>query len=564
MSRNPDNPTTRGARWRRWIPAVVVALLMAGGLSLRAARRRVVRERPPTFAATRGPLAINLSASGTLQSQEQIVLRSEVEGRTTIVWLIEEGRTVKEGDLLVELDSSRLKDSLVEQEIRVLNAEAILIQARENLEVVRNQAAANIEEAELGLRFARLDSEKYEQGEYPQQLQQSEADITIAGEELQRVTDQLEWSRRLAAEGYITRTELQADELAVKRRQLDLELAQGRRRLLTEFTHRQTVERQQSNIKQAEMTLDRVRRKARADTIRAESEARAREQEYNQHVARLERIKDQIRKCRIVAPADGLALYATTVRPSRWGGNQPLAVGQDVSERTELIYLPITTAMKAEIRVPEASLTKLRVGLPAVVRVDALPGRLFPGRLARVGLLPDSQQMWMNPDLKLYTCEVHLLNGAADLRPGMSGQVEILIESYDDALFVPVQSVLQVDGRPTVYVLTRTGEAAPRPVEIGLDNNRMVRIISGLEAGEPVLLAPPLPPSARADGGEIAVRDFPAPAAPEPAPAPEAAPDDGAPRPDIPGGEGAPRPRLRPNEGGGGRRRPPAPEGAAP
>jgi len=536
----------KDGRRRRW--ALLAAALTAAaiaGIAI-AQRRRATRERPATFTVERGPLTINLIVSGTIQSREQIIIRSGVEGRNTIVWMVEEGRAVKEGDLLVELDSSRLKDNLAEQEIRTQNAEANRIQARENLEVTRNQAEANIEEAELTLRFARMDQEKYEQGEYPQMLRQAEAEITIAGEELQRASDQLEWSRRLAGEGYITRTELQADELNVKRRQLDLELARGRRALLTDFTHVQAAERQRSNIKQAEMALERVRRKARADIVRAESDLRARESEYAQQQARLARIKDQIEKCRMTAPAEGLAIYATTVRPNRWGGGQPLAVGQDVSERTELIYLPVTTGMMAEIRVPEASLMKVRVGLPAVVRVDALPGRIFQARLARVGLLPDSQQMWMNPDLKLYTCEVHLLNGADELRPGMGCQVEILIDRYDDAVFVPVQSVLMVEGRPTAYVLPRRGEAAPRPVEIGLDNNRMVRVLSGLEPGEQVLLAPPLPPSAVRSGGPATDGEaFPS-ALP---PAPETPPDGGG-----NGGEAPRRPRPPGEAGGEGRR----------
>lgn len=542
-----------GRRRRRAIVAAALVVAVAAVAAF-TQRRRATRERPATFTVERGPLTINLIVSGTIQSREQIVIRSGVEGRNTIVWMIEEGRAVQEGDLLVELDSSRLKDNLAEQEIRTQNAEANQIQARENLEVVRNQAEANIEDAELTLRFARMDLEKYEQGEYPQQLRQSEAEITIAGEELQRASDQLEWSRRLASEGYITRTELQADELTVKRRQLDLELARGRRALLTDFTHVQAAERQRSNIKQAEMALERVRRKARADIVRAESDLRARESEYAQQQARLARIKDQIEKCRVTAPAAGLAIYATTVRPNRWGGGQPLAVGQDVSERTELIYLPVTTGMMAEIRVPEASLMKVRVGLPAVVRVDALPGRVFPARLARVGLLPDSQQMWMNPDLKLYTCEVHLLNGGDELRPGMSCQVEILIDRYDDAVFVPVQSVLMIEGRPTAYVLPRRGEAIPRPVEIGLDNNRMVRVLSGLEPGEQVLLAPPLPPSAvRSSGPATESEAFPAALPP-----PTEPPSDGGKN----GGVAPPRAPPTGETGGEGRRFRRAPGGA--
>jgi hypothetical protein len=73
----------------------------------------------------------------------------------------------------------------------------------------------------------------------------------------------------------------------------------------------------------------------------------------------------------------------------------------------------------------------------------------------------------------------------------MSCKVEIIIEQHEEATYIPIQAVLRVGGRPTVYVLNHNNLES-RTVEIGLDNNRMVRIISGLEPGEVVSLTPPL------------------------------------------------------------------------
>jgi HlyD family secretion protein len=97
----------------------------------------------------------------------------------------------------------------------------------------------------------------------------------------------------------------------------------------------------------------------------------------------------------------------------------------------------------------------------------------------------------MNPDLKVYNTEIHLENSGSTLRTGMSCQAEIIVDRYEDAVYVPVQTVLRVKGKPTVYVLDGDHVEA-RKVEIGLDNNRMVRILKGLEKGEVVLLTPPL------------------------------------------------------------------------
>jgi hypothetical protein len=76
----------------------------------------------------------------------------------------------------------------------------------------------------------------------------------------------------------------------------------------------------------------------------------------------------------------------------------------------------------------------------------------------------------------------------------MTCKAEIIVETYDDAVYVPVQAVTRVAGDAMVYV--RDGKSmVPRKVEIGLDNNRMIRIVRGLEEGEIVALEPPLKPS---------------------------------------------------------------------
>jgi hypothetical protein len=93
--------------------------------------------------------------------------------------------------------------------------------------------------------------------------------------------------------------------------------------------------------------------------------------------------------------------------------------------------------------------------------------------------------------LKLYNAEIHLENKNGVLRAGMSCKAEIIVEQHIEATYIPLQAVLRVGGQPTVYVL-KDGKLEDREVEIGLDNNRVIRIIQGLEPGERVTLTPPL------------------------------------------------------------------------
>jgi len=444
-----------------------------------------------TFKVKRGPLRISVTESGTIKAREQMILKNEVEGRTSILTLIPEGTRVKKGDLLVELDSSKLLDKKIDQEIRVQNTEASYISGQENLAVVENQSQSDIDLAELTFDFAKQDLAQYLEGEYPKKIKKAQAQITLAEEELSRAKEKLSWSKKLFGEKYISQTELQVDELSKMKRALDLELAQSDLDLLENYTYQRELKQLQSDVKQAEMALERTRRKATADVKQAEANLKAKESEYNRQADKLKKIEEQIVKTKIYAPAEGLVIYATSAQRGFWRNSEPLDEGQDVRERQELIYLPIGTSVKAEVDIHESSLKKVRVELPTIITVDALPRKSFIGKVVHIAPLPDAQSVWMNPELKVYNTEIYLDGNDGDLRTGMSCKAEIIIEQYDDAIYVPIQAVLRVKGETTVFVLTG-GDYEPRKVVIGLDNNRMVRIVSGLDEGEVVLLTPPL------------------------------------------------------------------------
>jgi HlyD family secretion protein len=476
------------------IPLVLVlgaAAALAVFLAVRPAAEQDETAGDPAFSVPRGPLTISVTESGTIKAREQIIIKSEVEGRTTILSLVPEGTSVRAGDLLIELDSSSLVDQKVDQEIRVMNGEAAFVRARENLEVVKNKGASDVDQAELDKRFAGEDLKKYKEGEFPKKVMEAEARVALAQEELQRAEEKLEWSRVLFGEKYLSQTEMQADELAASKARLDLKLAEADLELLRTFTYERELAQLESDVKQNTMALERVRREASADTVQAEADLRAKESEFRQQQDKLEKIAEQIGKTRILAPADGLVVYATSAKAT-WRGNvEPLDEGQEVRERQELIYLPTASSFLAEVKVHESSLKKISVGQEAKLTVDALPGLAFTGTVAKIAPLPDAQSIFLNPDLKVYRTEVHIDGDGTGLRTGMSCRAEILVTRFEDTLQVPLQAVLRVQGKPTVYVKDG-GRWVPRPVETGLDNNRMVRIVSGLSEGEEVLLAPPL------------------------------------------------------------------------
>ncbi len=474
--------------------AVVLALLgstVRGTVQSRLADRASRMDDGPTFEVRQGPLTVSVSVSGTIKAREQEVIKCEVEGQTAILSIVAEGEHVKEGDLLIELDASQMQDAQVDQEIRVQNGEATFIGATEQLAVTENQAESDIDKAKLTLQFADEDLKNFIDGEFPKQLKELEAQLTLSRGTSKRTETEVEGSRRLAERGFITQVELEADEQAAVKAKLDLELAQDEKRLLTDFTYKRQLAQLESDVRQARMALERTERKASADIVQAKADLKAKESAYNREESKLDKLEEQIKKATIYAPAEGLVVYATSGRGSYRGNQEPLDEGQMVRERQELIHLPTGTSFMAEVSVHEASLTKISLDLPVDITVNALPGKLFQGRVVTVAPLPNAQSMWLNPDLKEYNTDIDIVGDTEGLRTGTSCLAEIIVEEHSDVVYIPVQAVVRERGKPTVYVVNGKG-GEPREVELGLDNNRMVHIAKGLTVGEHVMLAPPL------------------------------------------------------------------------
>jgi HlyD family secretion protein len=186
-----------------------------------------------------------------------------------------------------------------------------------------------------------------------------------------------------------------------------------------------------------------------------------------------------------------MAIYASSVRNRRRNNEEPIRTGTLVDERDDIIYLPTASEFIAAIKIPEVSLNKVQPGMPVRITIDALPGENVTGAVKSIAQLPDAESRYLNPNLKLYETIIAVNPSSAPIRNGMSCTAEVIVERYDDVVYVPLQSVVRVDNKTVVY---KPGVAEPQEVDIGLDNARFVHVLDGLSPGERVLMTPPLAP----------------------------------------------------------------------
>lgn len=426
---------------------------------------------------------------GTIDSVKNSVLTSNVAGTTTILKIVREGTHVKEGDIVVELDASVLTEKVTSQRIKVTQANAALEQAKKQLEIQQQQNLSDIAAADLKLKLAKLDLEKFLKGDFEQQKNELAGQVKLAEQNLARAIDSRDIVKRLAKKGYKTQADLEVEEINVKKTEIDVSVAREKLSLLELYTYTRTLEELEANAREFERELERVKLKAQAALAQAKADLEARELTASVENAELDRLNTQVASCVMRAPQDGQVVYANP-RESR--SDQPMIEeGTQIRERQAIINLPDLSSMKVVTRVHESRISLMRPGLGAWVTVDAYPDKRLRAVVEAVGSVPSATSFW-NRDIKEYEVVVKIdepSENVTNLRPGLTAGVEVLVEERPDVLIVPVQSVITVGTHHFAFV-ANGGRVASRELKIGLSNDRMVEIVDGVAEGDRVVMNP--------------------------------------------------------------------------
>jgi HlyD family secretion protein len=467
-------------------------------------------EQNEFYKVKRGDMLISIVEGGALKAVKESIIRSEFEGISRIISIVPEGSYVKQGDVLVELDSSELKDRVNQQEVTYQNNDFAFIQAKENLSIQKSLAESQLKEAELRVDFAKSDLDKYIEGDAPQQINTATNAIIIRKEQLQRAQDKLQWTEQLAKKGYASKSELEADGLSLMQAKIGLEQAQEDLRLFRKYDLPKTESRLKSAWEQAQMELERLRHRTSNQIAQAEANVRTSQRALELTLEKLKELKQQLENSKIKAPQDGLVVYASSGFGDR--GQMLIEEGAQIRQRQEIIKLPDVSEMVVEIRVHESHVLQIRPGLQAYVTVDSIPDRRFKAKVTKVAVLPNSQDRWMNPNLKVYSTDVLIEEDLPDLKPGASARAEIVVTNLENALTIPLQAVTTVKGKQVCYV-QQDSELVPVPVMVGNFNDQFIEIRSGLKEGDQVALTPPATASEDIDlTGSVLSAEVPHPA----------------------------------------------------
>ena len=420
------------------------------------------------------------------------------------------------------------------------SARARLAQAEVQAEAEPELVAASVTQAEASLERSRQALAALEAGARPQEIAQAQARVTEARVAADNAATELQRQQRLAEKGFVSQQAVDTAQRTADTAAAQLDSVREALSLTREGARSEDIESARAQVRQAEAALAAARTQGISVTVRAsdltaaraavaEAEASlrtaeanratvavragdveaarraveqaeaalqraesgtltdaARQQDITAAMADLSRTQSALDDVRysfdyttIVAPRSGVILEKFveegTVIPA---GTAALASG------TGIVSIADITEMYVTAEVDEVDIARVAIDQPVAIEVETLPNAHITGHVDKV--FPQGTE---EANVVYFQVRIQIDRLHPKLRPGMTADVTILIAEREDALLVPDAAIDRSGGQTVVQVLEQEGaEPVEREVEVGVTDYEQTEIISGLKAGEQVVL----------------------------------------------------------------------------
>jgi multidrug efflux pump subunit AcrA (membrane-fusion protein) len=438
--------TKTAVRWGRGVFAVggvaalvAIAAAMLGGVSPAPSATHL------THTIARNDLQVIVTEEGTLESSNNKEFKCKVKGGSTVIWVIENGTQVKPGDVLVRLDTSAIEDKINAQKITYQNA------------------LATFAKSESDAAVAQIAVTEYLEGTFRKEMQTAQSNVAIGEENLRVAQNVLDHSEKMFRKGYISKLELDGNVYSVEHARLQLDLYQTEVDVLERFTKPKKLEELNSALKTATAKL--ASDKAALDLEKA----------------RLDREQQQLENCVLTSDVAGMVIYPEV---EEWRELPEIEEGAAVREDQVLLMIPDLTNMQVKVGIHESKVDRLKVGMPARVK---LQDGTVDGELLSIASVTRPTGWWNGNMVKYDT--VIRLDSPGGVKPGMSAAVEILLGRHESVLTIPVAAVVEHEADFFCWVESGTGTER-HTLELGDTNDQFIVVKSGLTEGDRVVLNP--------------------------------------------------------------------------
>lgn len=398
----------------------------------------------PTTKVKEGDLTISVQEVGNIEAENSVTVTSDINGK--IISIVADGTIVSVGDEIVVLDTTDIERDVKEKELAHNNALADVDRVKAELELLKKSNETDRSQAEAQLEFDK--------------------------NELELAKKDLEKKERLLTEKLVTGTQVEQAKGIVRSKEL-------------------AVTKQEAQLGLKLKEIESKENQKKADIENAGFRA-------GMAKSNLERSQQNMSKAIIKAPAAGLVVISETWTGS---GRRKMQSGDDLRPRQDVCSIPDLSVMQVKVKVGEADMPKINLDMPVIIRLEAVPGKEFHGKVADISNLASETPYWMGgtPGKKEFEIKVSVDdNDPKIVKPGMSASLEFICDKVEKAVYVPIEAVIEQNKK--TYVFVKNGDKYDRTeVEVGKQNNSFIVIKKGLKKDQVIALCDPVQEAEKAE-----------------------------------------------------------------
>ncbi|MEH2279834.1 MAG: efflux RND transporter periplasmic adaptor subunit [Nostoc sp.] len=459
----------------KWLMGLLILSSLTGGGYL-VYRQTVIsstqsaRSKMQTVPVERETLPITISANGTVEAKQSTNVSPKSSGQLKKL-LVDEGDSVKAGQILAYMDDSNLQGQLIQ-------AQGSLAAAQANLQkAIAGNRPQDIAASQAQLEQAQATLEKAEAGNRSQDIAQADARLKIAQASLTKAEDDLSRNQQLYNAGAIslqTLNQKRADRDSAKASVNETQQALA---LQKAGSRKEDIEQLKAAVKEKQQALALLKAGNRQEDIDA---ARA---QVVQQQGSLKTIQTQIQDTAIRAPFSGIV---TSKYSDPGDFVTPTTSGSSVSGSTSSSILSLASTYQVVANIAETDISKIKVGQSVSITADAYPDKTFKGKVAQV-----AAQATVATNVTSVKVKVDFTDPETLLLPSMNVDAKFDAGKLNNVLVVPTVAIARQSNGTGVQVLTENGSTRFVPIKTGATVNNKTVVQSGLQGNEKVLVSAP-------------------------------------------------------------------------
>jgi len=452
------------------------------------------------FTVKRGDFKVAFRLEGQLDAISSQQLRFDGKrghGQLKLVDLVPDRINVVSNDVIFTLSDEWFVEQDKDLTRKLQLAEEDFKLAMQDLEMIRADNLTELKGAVDALRDARQEYVKYGDEDAPRRkkdLLQVTQDASAAYDTAKNAVEETKKSLTDAisqgAEMVAAAQKKVADaEKALATADQAMEKAWYALRIFKRYEYPQKIDMLQKAVTKCQMAVQRTIVNNNAKISKKRIEIANREKLIDDYKTDLAGVREDMGKLVIRAQTDGMLILGEN-RRNRWDTPKEIKVGTDVSIGEPIGVIPDVSKFKVQVNIPEEYRSRIKTGLPVVIRAKAVPDLTLKGEIVKIAGASTPIIPWDQSSPKVYASDISTDVADERLTPGMTVQVEIVVEKAEKVLFVPVEGIYNRDGKS--FCKVRAGEGqTEREVKTGRFSTDYVEVTEGLAEDEQVMLDRP-------------------------------------------------------------------------